>query len=151
MPPTAGTASRLTPRWGTGTGTDPDDFANNNFAGLSVGSDLLLHRRTTAFAGTDTISLGMRINGMGFEEAADSPSSDALAAAWRPYIETTIGLFGAGRCMFESNFPVDKGSYGYGVFLNACKTLASGASADERRALFSGTAARFYRFEGVGG
>jgi predicted TIM-barrel fold metal-dependent hydrolase len=89
--------------------------------------------------------LGMRINGFGFEEGEAPPSSDALAAAWRPYIETTIELFGAARCMFESNFPVDKGSYGYGVFWNACKTLASGASAEERHALFSGTASRFYR------
>jgi predicted TIM-barrel fold metal-dependent hydrolase len=89
--------------------------------------------------------LGMRINGMGFEEQAEPPSSDALAAAWKPWIDTTIGLFGADRCMFESNFPVDKGSYGYGVFWNACKKLAAGASASERTALFSGTASRFYR------
>ena len=91
--------------------------------------------------------LGMRINGFGFEEAAEPPSSDTLAAAWKPWIETTIALFGARRCMFESNFPVDKGSYGYGVFWNACKKLAAGASAAERTALFSGTAARFYRLE----
>ncbi|MDO9709792.1 amidohydrolase family protein [Paracraurococcus lichenis] len=91
--------------------------------------------------------LGMRINGMGFEEKAEPPSSDELAAAWKPWIETTIGLFGADRCMFESNFPVDKGSYGYGVFWNACKKLAAGASAAEKAALFSGTAQRFYRLE----
>jgi L-fuconolactonase len=90
--------------------------------------------------------LGMRINGFGFEEAAEPPSSDTLAAAWKPWIETTIALFGARRCMFESNFPVDKGSYGYGVFWNACKKLAAGASA-EKAALFSGTAARFYKLE----
>jgi predicted TIM-barrel fold metal-dependent hydrolase len=91
--------------------------------------------------------LGMRINGFGFEEAAEPPSSDTLAAAWKPWIETTIALFGARRCMFESNFPVDKGSYGYGVFWNACKKLAAGASAEEKAALFSGTAARFYKLE----
>jgi len=89
--------------------------------------------------------LGMRINGMGFEDLPEPPSSDALAAAWKPFVETTIGLFGAGRCMFESNFPVDKGSYSYGVFWNACKKLAAGASAAERTALFSGSAAEFYR------
>jgi predicted TIM-barrel fold metal-dependent hydrolase len=89
--------------------------------------------------------LGMRINGMGFEDGVDPPDSDALVDAWRPYVETVIELFGAGRCMFESNFPVDKGSYGYGVFWNACKKLAAGASAEERTALFSGTAQRFYR------
>jgi predicted TIM-barrel fold metal-dependent hydrolase len=49
--------------------------------------------------------------------------------------------------MFESNFPVDKGSYGYAAFWNACKILAKGASATDKTALFSGTAARFYRLE----
>jgi predicted TIM-barrel fold metal-dependent hydrolase len=47
--------------------------------------------------------------------------------------------------MFESNFPVDKGSYGYGVYWNACKRLAQGASASEKADLFRGTASRFYR------
>ncbi|SDB71139.1 amidohydrolase family protein [Belnapia rosea] len=89
--------------------------------------------------------LGMRINGFGFEERVEPPDSDTLAAAWKPYINSTIELFGAARCMFESNFPVDKGSYSYGVFWNACKKLAAGASAEERHALFSGTASRFYR------
>ena len=89
--------------------------------------------------------MGMRLNGFGFENAADPPSSDTLVEAWRPYVETCIGAFGASRCMFESNFPVDKGSYSYPVFWNACKKLARGASADERTELFSGTAARFYR------
>jgi predicted TIM-barrel fold metal-dependent hydrolase len=89
--------------------------------------------------------LGMRINGFGFEDAAEPPSSDTLVAAWKPYIDSTIDLFGARRCMFESNFPVDKGSYSYGVFWNACKKLAAGASAEERTALFSGTASRFYK------
>lgn len=91
--------------------------------------------------------LGMRINGFDFELEAEPPSSDALAAAWKPWIDTTIELFGAQRCMFESNFPVDKGSYAYGVFWNACKKLAAGASAEERTALFSGTAARFYKLD----
>jgi predicted TIM-barrel fold metal-dependent hydrolase len=49
--------------------------------------------------------------------------------------------------MFESNFPVDKGSYGYAAFWNACKILAKNASATEKTALFSGTASRFYRLE----
>ena len=50
--------------------------------------------------------------------------------------------------MFESNFPVDKGSYSYAVGWNAFKRLAAGASAAEKAALFSGTAKRFYRLEG---
>jgi len=94
--------------------------------------------------------LGMRIGGFGFEKPADPPSSQALADAWKPYIETCIAAFGASRGMFESNFPVDKGSYSYPVFWNACKILAKGASAAERADLFMNTAKRFYRLDGVG-
>ena len=89
--------------------------------------------------------LGMKLNGFGFEDKTDPPSSDELAAAWKPYVETCIEAFGAGRCMFESNFPVDKGAYSYAVFWNACKKLAKGASAAEKSDLFAGTAVRFYR------
>ena len=94
--------------------------------------------------------LGMRIGGFGFEKLADPPSSQALADAWRPYIETCIAAFGPSRGMFESNFPVDKGSYSYPVFWNACKILAKGASAREKADLFVGTAKRFYRLDGIG-
>lgn len=89
--------------------------------------------------------LGMRINGYGFEDLADPPSSEMLAMAWKPYIEACIETFGASRCMYESNFPVDKGSYSYGVFWNACKLLSKGASTAEKADLFAGTANRFYR------
>jgi predicted TIM-barrel fold metal-dependent hydrolase len=91
--------------------------------------------------------LGMRVNGFGFEKQETPPSSQQLAAAWRPYLETCIEAFGAARCMFESNFPVDKGSYGYAVCWNAFKRLTAGASAAEKADLFAGTAARFYRLD----
>jgi len=89
--------------------------------------------------------LGMRLLGFDVHEGEVAPSSEQLAALWRPYIETCINAFGADRAMFESNFPVDKGSYGYGVFWNACKRLAAGASAAEKKSLFSGTASKVYR------
>jgi L-fuconolactonase len=91
--------------------------------------------------------LGMRLGGFGFHDRSEPPSSETLASTWQPYIETCIGAFGASRCMFESNFPVDKGSYSYPVFWNACKLLAKGASAAEKSDLFAGTAARFYRLD----
>jgi predicted TIM-barrel fold metal-dependent hydrolase len=91
--------------------------------------------------------MAMRINGWDFHEKADPPSSETLAVAWKPYVHTCIEAFGANRCMFESNFPVDKGSYGYAPFWNACKLLAAGASTADTTALFSGTAARFYRLD----
>jgi len=73
--------------------------------------------------------------------------SEQLATDWRPYIETCIEAFGADRCMFESNFPVDMGSCTYAVLWNAFKRIASGASAAEKAALFSDTAKRVYRLE----
>ena len=73
------------------------------------------------------------------------PSSAEIAAAWKPWIETCIEVFGPDRCMFESNFPVDKLSTGYAVLWNAFKRLAADASATEKTALFSGTAKRVYK------
>ena len=88
--------------------------------------------------------LGMRVNGFGFHERAAPPTSEELAAAWKPYIETCIEAFGAKRAMFESNFPVDKLSGSYHVYWNAFKRLAAKASADEKASLFRETARRFY-------
>ena len=88
--------------------------------------------------------LGMRINGFDFQKGDQPPSSEELAQAWRPWMETCIEAFGANRCMFESNFPVDKGSYAYATGWNAFKRLTAGASASEREALFSGTESRVY-------
>ncbi len=94
--------------------------------------------------------LGMRVFGHDFGAQPRPPSSEALAAAWGPWIETAIEIFGAGRCMFESNFPVDKGSCGYKVLWNGFKRIAAGASADEKAALFRGTASRVYRLAATG-
>jgi L-fuconolactonase len=89
--------------------------------------------------------MGMIICGARWHERARPPSSDELAADWRSQVETCIELFGAERCMFESNFPVDKAMYSYRTLWNAFKRLTSGASINEREALFAGTAARTYR------
>ncbi len=91
--------------------------------------------------------LGMRLPGFGLEDGALPPSSEELAQAWKPYIEHCIELFGPTRCMFQSNFPVDKGGYAYPVGWNAFKRLAAGASAAEKTDLFWRTAARVYRLD----
>ncbi|MEI5998203.1 amidohydrolase family protein [Paraburkholderia bengalensis] len=88
---------------------------------------------------------GMNVFGFDFAARALPPSSEELAVAWRPYFDVCIELFGVDRCMFESNFPVDKGMFSYGVLWNAFKRLASAMSADEKTALFSRTAATTYR------
>ena len=89
--------------------------------------------------------LGMRLFGFDVQEGALPPSSEQLALLWRPYIETCIEAFGADRAMFESNFPVDKGSGSYHIFWNAFKRMAAGASDAEKAALFADSARRFYR------
>ncbi|MGK0170271.1 MAG: L-fuconolactonase [Gammaproteobacteria bacterium] len=91
--------------------------------------------------------LGMRLFGFDVHTGERPPTSEQLAAAWGPYIETCIEAFGAQRAMFESNFPVDKGSCSYQALWNAFKRIAAGASDDEKANLFSGTAARVYRID----
>ncbi len=89
--------------------------------------------------------LGMTSFGFDFHFREAPPSSQELAATWKPYIETCIELFGPERCMFESNFPPDKQSCGYTELWNAFKHITAGASAAEKTALYSGTAARVYK------
>jgi len=89
--------------------------------------------------------IGMVSFGFDFHERDLPPSSEDLAAAWRQYIEPSIESFGANRCMFESNFPLDKQSCGYTELWNAFKRITASASASEKKALYSGTAARVYR------
>ena len=88
---------------------------------------------------------GMRLFAFDYPNRPRPPSSQELAADIAPYVQTCIELFGAQRCMLESNFPVDKGAFSYAVMWNAYKRLAQGASAAERQDLFSGTATRVYR------
>jgi predicted TIM-barrel fold metal-dependent hydrolase len=89
--------------------------------------------------------LAMLVAGFDFHERPNPPCSEDLATAWKPYMETCIEVFGPQRCMFESNFPVDKAMCSYAVLWNAFKRLAAGASATETAALFHHNAARTYR------
>ena len=89
--------------------------------------------------------LGMAMGWFDFYTRPMPPGSQELAAAFKPWVETCVELFGADRSMFESNFPVDKITSGYGVLWNAFKRLAAGTSASEKTALFSGTARKVYR------
>jgi predicted TIM-barrel fold metal-dependent hydrolase len=91
--------------------------------------------------------LAMAINGFDFHKQAMPPSSKELAKAWRPWMVACIEAFGPRRCMFESNFPVDKAMCSYPVLWNAFKRITADASAAEKRNLFHNTAARFYRIE----
>jgi len=99
-------------------------------------------------------NVAMKLGGMMMRLAAydyctqpKPPTSTELAALWGPYIETCIERFGPDRCLFESNFPVDKMGIGWAGLWNALKRTAAGASAAEKRAMFSGTARRVYRLD----
>ena len=90
--------------------------------------------------------LAMPINGYGWhKEAASSPSSEAFVEAQRDYYLAAIDLFSPARCMFESNFPVDKVSLSYRTLWNAFKRLAAPFSETEKDQMFRGVASRFYR------
>jgi L-fuconolactonase len=88
--------------------------------------------------------INMDVNGFGWHQKSLPPSSKQLADATRRYYDFTIEAFGPDRCMFESNFPVDKLSCSYQVVWNTFKRIASGASKSEKAALFHDTAARVY-------
>ena len=89
--------------------------------------------------------LGKRTCSLGWHERATPPSSVELAEAVTPYYLHCIEQFGTSRCMFESNFPVDKISYSYTVLWNTFKRISKDFSPTERVALFHDTAVRVYR------
>jgi L-fuconolactonase len=89
--------------------------------------------------------LGMLFGMFDFHTRETPPSSEELAAAYKPYIDTCITAFGPDRGMFESNFPPDGVSSSYPVLWNAFKRLTANYSADEKAKLYSGTAKRVYR------
>ena len=89
----------------------------------------------------------MVLNGYQFESQQFPPSSNELANEWKPFFETTIDAFGSERCMFESNFPVDKVTSSYTVYWNTFKRIALNASATEKRFLFHDTAKNFYNLD----
>lgn len=88
--------------------------------------------------------IGMPIYGTGLHKLEGGASSVQLAAEWRGPILWCIDHFGVDRCMFESNFPVDKASCSYAALWNAFKLIAADGSASEKAALFKNTASRVY-------
>ena len=89
--------------------------------------------------------LVMPLNGFGLHKRAAPVTSSELADLTREWYLHTIDVFGPARCMFESNFPVDKVSCSYRVLWNSFKRIAAPFSSAEKAAMFSGTATRVYR------
>ncbi|RMD50004.1 MAG: amidohydrolase [Alphaproteobacteria bacterium] len=88
--------------------------------------------------------MAMPDNGWGWHERPRPPTSEEFAAAYAPWYRHVIDCFGPERCMFESNFPVDRVSVGYQVLWNAFKRIAAELEPEAKRALFAGTARRVY-------
>ena len=88
---------------------------------------------------------GMPNYGNGWHERDTPIGSAELAEATAPYYLYVIEQFGVERCMFESNFPVDKASYSYNVMWNSFKRIVADFSDSEKAALFHDTATRAYR------
>jgi len=89
--------------------------------------------------------LGQAFGGFKAFRSEPPATSEQIAQEWKPFLEPCIEIFGADRCMFESNFPVDSGSCSYPVLWNVFKRIAAGVSVSEKAALFSSTAQRVYR------
>ena len=88
--------------------------------------------------------LVMPINGFGFHKQDAPPTSKVIASTTKPYYVHMIDMFGVERCMFESNFPVDKASCSYGILWNAFKRITAEFSPSEKAALYHDTAVRTY-------
>ena len=103
--------------------------------------ELSLHENVFAKLG----GLAMPVNGFGFHIQDKPPTSDEFILKQKAYYETALEYFTPKRCMFESNFPVDKTSISYPVLWNAFKKLATSYSASEKDQLFYKTASTVYR------
>ncbi|GAB3679557.1 amidohydrolase family protein [Salinisphaera aquimarina] len=142
----------------------PDTAIVLDHVGGPVGIGAYAGQRETRFAGwRDQVralaacenvvvklgGLAMPFPGFQWSYGNRPASSQDLAKAWAPYIETCIEAFGVERCMFESNFPVDHFTCDYDTLWNAFKHLVADYSEHEKNALFSGTAARIYALDNV--
>jgi predicted TIM-barrel fold metal-dependent hydrolase len=87
------------------------------------------------------------LTGSEFHLQPTPPASEDLAAAWGPIFASCVDAFGTGRCMFESNFPIEKATCSYGVLWNAFKRFSAGMSESERTDLFTGAACCAYRLD----
>jgi predicted TIM-barrel fold metal-dependent hydrolase len=138
----------------------PDTILIVDHLGMPLGVGPYADRRSDVFDAwrgglsrlAERPNVRLKIGGLGMPYAGfvhhypdRAPSSADIADTWRPYVETACTIFGAERCMFESNFPADAQTCGYGTLWNGFKRLSAGWSSDERAMLFSGTARATYR------
>ncbi len=117
----------------------PDEVFSDWQAGMSR---LAVHSNVSVKIGGFAISRLAIVKVRGRERP---PSSEELAELCKPWVDYCFAEFGANRCMFGSNFPVDKVAFPLLTFVNAMKHLTRGLSAQEQRAFFAGNAKEIYR------
>ena len=117
-------------------------------------AEVLATWRTGIEAVAECPNINVKLGGMGMPQVgfdwhtrAKPIGSEELAELMSPYMNYCVEKFGPDRCMFESNFPVDKVSFSYNVMYNAFKRLSTGYSKSERAAMFHDTATRVYRLD----
>ena len=125
-------------------------LGNGRYAGQREEVFSNWQRGITAVAACDNVvvklgGFGNLISGYDWHQRPVPPDSEELARTITPWLMFCIEQFGPQRCMFESNFPVDKESYAYTTVWNAFKRVSRGFSASERAAMFQGTAVKAYR------
>ncbi len=94
--------------------------------------------------------IGMYLFGHDWWWRTEKPSSDEIASEFSDRVDYVIQEFGPSRCMFESNFPVDRFGCSYNNLWNAFKKITLSYSAEERRQLFHDSAMRMYRLDDAG-
>ncbi|HWU03281.1 MAG TPA: amidohydrolase family protein [Novosphingobium sp.] len=89
--------------------------------------------------------LGMWTTGLPSAGARPPATAQQIAQEQRPYLEHLIDCFGVRRCMFESNFPVERHVGDYATIWNAFKIVTQTWSAEEKAWLYARTAMTAYR------
>jgi len=113
-------------------GDFPETVIVVNHAGLPSGQEIAGWRQAMAgLAGCPNVAV--KISGLGKVDAK------------REVVLTAIELFGTGRAMFASNFPVDGLCQSFGAIYSGFDEITRGFSYPERRALFHDNAVRIYR------
>ena len=84
-------------------------------------------------------NVAIKISGLGL------PDKTWPEASNREIVRDTIRIFGASRCMFASNFPVDGLTGSFQVIYGGFRAAVSNRPIEERRMLFHDNAVRIYR------
>jgi predicted TIM-barrel fold metal-dependent hydrolase len=91
------------------------------------------------------ITPGSKLDAMRREYGLGYWTAHALAEALEPWLAHLTQHFGAGRCLFESNFPVDKAHCTWPVLVEAYGESLGSLDNPARDAIFRGNATRLYR------